>query len=144
MTPGETSTPGDVSRTADSRTENSLIDGAQVRKVGDRYEKQCIDCNNWIGLGPNGADYSFRMHQRSKRCRRTAERKIHQHAKAALSDSPAVPSTPVVPPSLPSATTHILTMHPRLPVGTSHENEDYAVLEELSSPTLYQAPTPVR
>ena len=43
-----------------------------------RWEKYCPNCGEWIGLGARGSEYSFIMHQRSRRCVRIEQQKVQK------------------------------------------------------------------
>lgn len=109
----------------DSQTDNSASDG-QRRKVGERWEKFCPGCEEWIGLGPSGGERPFLFHRSGKRCKHATERRIQREAKEALES--VVPPPTIIPPSLPSGSSHPFTTHPSLATGLVCEDDSHGNL----------------
>ena len=107
-----------------------------------RWEKCCPSCEEWIGIGPKGDEYSFMLHRRGNQCKQTEQRKVQEgaeelersfgihaaptspHIQAAPSSTtephqpvPSHESAHMKPPSpyLPPITTLPITQPPRLP-----------------------------
>ena len=126
----------------DERPEDHV--DSPIRQTGTgRLEKFCPRCEEWIGIGPKGSEYSFVMHRRGNRCKLTEQRKVEEGAAEELersfgirasptstlvhdvSSSPTEPHPPVPsheithinPPSptLPPIATLSVTHPPRLP-----------------------------
>jgi hypothetical protein len=73
-----------------------------------RWEKFCPDCEEWIGLGLRGGEWSFIMHQGGKRCRQIKQRKAQIAANEELLRSFGIyasPTSPIVEASSSPATT---------------------------------------
>jgi len=70
-------TPGETLRDTAPRADN-------IWKANGHWQKWCLVCEEWIGLGLRGSEYTFLAHQDSKQCQRTKDRKAHAEAREAL------------------------------------------------------------
>jgi len=100
------------------RSEEHVDSPVHQTKTG-RLEKFCPTCEEWIGIGPKGGEYSFLLHRRGNRCRRTEQRKVQEgtaeEPERSFGIHPAHASSHVQSAS-PSSTTE---PHPHVP---SHES----------------------
>jgi len=87
-------TPGETLRDTAPRADD-------IRKANGHWQKWCLVCEEWIGLGPRGSEHTFFAHQDSKQCQRTRDRKAHAEAREALKT--LKPSFSTIPYTLPPA-----------------------------------------
>jgi len=83
-----------------------------------RWEKYCPSCEEWIGIGPKGGEYSFMLHRRGNRCKRTEQRKVQEGVTEALEQSFGVHVAPTSPHVQAASSS---TTEPQPPVS-SHES----------------------
>jgi hypothetical protein len=78
---------------------------SDIQEVNGHWQKWCLDCEKWIGLGPNGSEHTFLAHRGSKQCQRTRDRKTRTKAREALNTLKRSPSTIsfALPPAHPSS-----------------------------------------
>lgn len=101
-------------------------DGTVYRQsTDDKRSRQCQNCNSWIGLGPNGGEYSYRLHVGSSACTKAKNALENSHATAKHSGNTRLPgapssfSTASLPPTLSPSNTLPLQHPPHLPPPSS-------------------------
>jgi len=113
---------------------------SDVRGVDGHWEKQCLACGEWIGLGPKGSERPFLVHQKNKRCLRTREQKAHKEARETLETLVPSPSTTALP--LVPSSSH-LTPYPSLAWDPSLSFDDQGILSSGPSPLPHLLAPPV-
>ena len=115
------------------------------RSPDDKLSRQCDKCSSWIGLGPHGGDYSYRLHRGSSTCIKAEKAREKSRATEKRSGDERVLSAPRSTTSTSPISSPSVGLSPLSPFNASSPQQLIRPASSFVSPSsLYHAhPSPL-